>query len=95
MYHARHETPGGTITVHATRAATGTPRLEQVVFSGDFFVTPPRVLLDLEAALRQVALGQAARVAAEFLAAAPIELMSVAPDAIVETLRDALEADPA
>lgn len=95
VYHARHETPGGTITVHATRAATGTPRLEQVVFSGDFFVTPPRVLLDLEAALRQVALGQAARVAAEFLAAAPIELMSVAPDAIVETLRDALEAEPA
>ncbi|MGE0483731.1 MAG: biotin/lipoate A/B protein ligase family protein [Gammaproteobacteria bacterium] len=92
--HAHRVTAGGTIAVHARLAATGTPRLEQVVFSGDFFVTPPRVLFDLEGALRQVEVARAAEVAADYLAAAPIELISVAPGAIVETLRAALHDGP-
>jgi lipoate-protein ligase A len=92
--HARRVTAGGTIAVHATLAASGTARLQQVVFSGDFFVTPPRVLLDLEAALKQVEVARAADVAAAFLAAAPIELISVAPGALVETLRAAMHGEP-
>lgn len=45
-------TPGGTMTAYVRLAATGAPRIQQVLITGDFFANPPRLVFDLEAALR-------------------------------------------
>jgi len=46
----------------------GEPRIRETLISGDFFATPPRAVLDLEAALRGVPLGEADAALAAFFA---------------------------
>lgn len=68
---------GGTVTVHVRRAAGDAHRIQALWISGDFFATPPRLVLDLEARLKDVPVHEAEAVAMRFLADAPIEFLSV------------------
>lgn len=52
-------------------------RIREVLFTGDFFVTPPRTVFDLEAALRGIAVANAPGAIADFFARAPVGLLSV------------------
>jgi len=81
--HAGVETPGGTIEVELElRGAT----VAAARFSGDFFVSPVRVLFDLEAHLRGCAVAALAETARAFLARARVDALSIDPAHFVEVL---------
>jgi lipoate-protein ligase A len=61
-----------------------------VLFSGDFFVAPPRILFDLEAALRGKEVALAEMVIADFFAAADTGTISLAPTDFSDALNDAV-----
>lgn len=84
--------PGGTITVHALRSLRRPPALERLFVSGDFFVSPPRMVLDLEAALRDTPLPLLDERVAEFFVRQRPEALSIAPADISATIRAALAA---
>lgn len=86
------DTPGGLVEVHLKLAAGGTPRIASVILSGDFFVTPPRVVYDLECALRDSRVADIERNVATFFDQAGIETLSLAPDALAAAIRAAAEA---
>ena len=50
--HAACHGAGGTIEAWVRREGASDDRIREVLITGDFFVTPPRTVLDLEAALR-------------------------------------------
>jgi lipoate-protein ligase A len=48
-----HLGAGGLVSAHLRLEGPNGDRVREVLFTGDFFVTPPRIVFDLEAALRQ------------------------------------------
>ena len=70
--------PGGTIQCHLRLEGPAQDRIREVLFTGDFFVTPPRTIYDLEARLRRIPLEDAGRVTREFFETAGTEVLSVA-----------------
>ncbi|MFD2173891.1 lipoate--protein ligase family protein [Rhodobacter lacus] len=68
--------PGGAITAHLRLEGAGQDRIREVLFTGDFFVAPPRIVPDLEAALRGVALEAVPDTVEGFFAQAGAALMS-------------------
>lgn len=84
--------PGGTITVYARRTLRRPHALERVFVTGDFFVSPPRIVLDLEAALRDTPLPALEERVATFFAQHRPEVLSITPADISATLRAALAA---
>ena len=54
-------------------------RIVEALITGDFFVTPPRTIIDLEASLRGVEVDNVDRHVTEFFAAKNVGLLSVAP----------------
>jgi lipoate-protein ligase A len=73
---ASRECAGGKITAYA-RFDGGV--LREVLLTGDFFVTPPRTVPDLEAALRNVPLGEVRPAVERFFATANVGILTVAP----------------
>lgn len=82
--------PGGRLRADLTleRAV-----LRSATFSGDFIAAPPRVVLDLEAALRGVARAAAPETARRFLAQAGADMLSLRPDDFATVLAQALGQD--
>lgn len=76
---ASHTGSGGTITAHLRLEGPGQDRIREVLFTGDFFIAPSRIVPDLEAALRGVALGDAEDAVRAFFDTAGASLMSAAP----------------
>jgi lipoate-protein ligase A len=74
-----HTGPGGTITAYARLDGPHLGRIREVLFTGDFFVAPPRTVFDLEAALRNVPITEAAAAIEGFFAQTPVGLLSVSP----------------
>jgi len=85
---ASHTGAGGTITVYARLAGPQRDRIDRVLITGDFFVTPPRTVFDLEAALRNVSVGEAGQAVERFFTQARVGLLSVSPG----DFRNAVEA---
>lgn len=84
-------TPGGTITAHVRCEGAGAARrIREILLSGDFFVAPPRVVLDLEAHLRGVPVGDVAAEIAAFLAAASIGTLSLTAADFIAVVEDAV-----
>lgn len=81
---ASHTGPGGTVTAYLRLDGA---RIRDILFTGDFFITPPRVVFDLEASLRNVPLEEAGAAVERFFAAAHVGLLSIAP----KDFRTALE----
>ena len=91
MLSAAVSSAGGTISAHVRLEGPGEARLREVLFTGDFFVAPPRVIFDLESALRGVpvpALGQAVR---DFFAGADVGLLSATPSDFAGALEAAFD----
>ncbi|MEX5729565.1 lipoate-protein ligase A [Rhodovulum iodosum] len=76
---ASHTGAGGTITAHLRLEGPRQDRIREVLFTGDFFVAPPRIVPDLEAALRGVELGNLETAVEGFFANSGASLMSAAP----------------
>ena len=74
-----HAGPGGTITAYVRLEGARLDRIREVLVTGDFFVTPPRTILDLEASLRGAAAGEVRGAVERFFLHAPVELLSVTP----------------
>ena len=70
---------GGTIAAHVRLEGPQQDRFREVVITGDFFVTPPRIIYDLEAALRGTAVADAAKAVETFFEAAGVGLLTAAP----------------
>ena len=84
--------PGGTISAHVRLEGPRSHRIREVLITGDFFVTPPRVILDLEARLRGVAIDEVREHASQFFAEASIGLLTAQPEDFIRALEDAVQA---
>ena len=84
-----HTGPGGTITAYLRLDGAARDRIREVLFTGDFFVAPPRTVFDLEASLRNVSLAQSGDAVHAFFARTPVGLLSVSPGDFAAALRAA------
>jgi len=80
--------PGGTVRADIRLEGRRRDRIREILLTGDFFVTPPRMILDLEAALRGIETEAAGAAVADFFVGSPGQLLSLAPEdfrSVVET----------
>ena len=77
LAHYRHEVRIAHLAAHAGCASE---RVREVLITGDFFVTPPRTVLDLEAALRGAPVDEIGERVRAFFAAAEIGVLSAGAD---------------
>ena len=82
--------PGGTITTYLRLEGPAQNRVRAALVTGDFFITPPRVIYDLESRMRGVYLEDLPAVIRRFFAAADLEVLSVSPDDFIASIDDAL-----
>lgn len=82
---------GGTIEMYVRRQGPRGHRLGAVLVTGDFFVTPPRVVYDLEAALRGAFVNEVDTVLDAFFEQAEVDSLSVRPEDFAAALKDALD----
>ena len=82
---------GGTITSYLRLEGARQKRIREVLLTGDFFVTPPRVTLDLEASLRGVAVSELEQRVNAFFDKADVGMLSVSPSDFLASISAALE----
>lgn len=81
---------GGTISAHVRLEGPRRDRIREIVITGDFFVTPPRTILDLEAALRGVAVDEIEGCVHAFFKQADVGLLTAAPGDFAAAINDAV-----
>lgn len=86
----RQTCPGGTITSYLRLEGPAQNRVRGALITGDFFITPPRVIFDLESNLRGVYLDDLEQTVRDFFRNTDVEVLSVSPDDFVASLKDAL-----
>lgn len=80
VHEASQTGAGGTVSAYVRLEGAGAARrLREVLLTGDFFVTPPRMVLDLEAALRGVMVAEAGSAVDRFFATTKPDLLTIAP----------------
>jgi len=72
-----HTGAGGTVTAYVRLEGPARERVREVLITGDFFVTPPRTVFDLEAALRNVPVAQVGGAIERFFSEAKVGLLTV------------------
>ncbi len=77
IYSGTHTSGGGSITAHVRLEGPRQDRIREILFTGDFFVTPPRVVMDLESVLRGVLLADSAAEIDTFLERTNVGTLSV------------------
>ena len=85
-----HTGAGGTIDSFVKLEGPTREILQRVLISGDFFVTPPRVVFDLEAHLQGRRLDEVEPAVEAFFEAADVDTLSVAPADFAASIADAL-----
>jgi lipoate-protein ligase A len=86
----RQVCPGGTITSYLRLEGPAQNRVRGALITGDFFITPPRVIYDLESRLRGVYLDDLDDVVRTFFGKAEVEVLSVSPQDFIASLQNAL-----
>jgi lipoate-protein ligase A len=86
----RQISPGGTITTYLRLEGPAQNRIRAALFTGDFFITPPRVIYDLESALRGVYLDDLAGVIHAFFEETEVAVLSVSADDFIASVQEAL-----
>lgn len=79
--------PGGAIDAYV---AVVNDRIRDILITGDFFVTPPRTIFDLEASLRGVRTDEVEVSIEAFFAKAEVEALSTDPKRFYEVIRAAV-----
>lgn len=87
-----HTGAGGTVTAYVRLEGPARDRVREVLITGDFFVTPPRTVFDLEAGLRNVPVGQIGAAIERFFAQAKIGLLTVSPADFRTAIESAIAA---
>lgn len=85
-----HTGPGGTVRTYLRLQGPRQNRIASALITGDFFVTPPRVVYDLEGALRGLPLEQVAGTLDCFFRDAAIEVLSVEKEDFLQSLQAAI-----
>jgi lipoate-protein ligase A len=85
-----HTGPGGTIDVFVKLEGPTRRILQRALITGDFFVTPPRIVFDLEAHLAGTRLDEINSGIEQFFAGNDIDMLSVAPGDFKTAIADAL-----
>jgi len=85
--------PGGSITTYLRLEGPAQNRIRAALITGDFFVTPPRLIFDLESRLRGIYLDDVTRVVTEFFQQSDFEVLSVSPQDFVASIEDALASE--
>jgi len=83
-----HACPGGTVTAYVRLEGRPANRIGQVLFTGDFFVAPPRIVFDLEGSLKGIEPAAAGEAVEAFFDGRELAALSVTP----ADFRRALEA---
>jgi lipoate-protein ligase A len=86
----RHTGPGGAITSYLRLEGPSQNRVRAVLITGDFFVTPPRLIYDLESSLRGVYVRDLGDAIRKFFDEAAVDMLSVSPQDFVLSLENAL-----
>jgi lipoate-protein ligase A len=86
-----HTGAGGTIDAFVKLEGPTRKLLQRVLLSGDFFITPPRVVFDLEAQLQDIRLDEVEPAIERFFRDTEIDMLSVTPDDFCASIVDALE----
>ena len=89
----RQASPGGTITTYLRLEGPAQNRVRAALITGDFFITPPRVIYDLESRLRGVYLDELIEVIRTFFEESQVEVLSVSPDDFIASVEDALAGE--
>ena len=87
-----HMGAGGTVTTYLRLEGAARKRIGQALITGDFFVAPPRVVYDLEAALRGAYVVDAGEIIERFFRERPINALSVTAADFRASLDGALAA---
>jgi lipoate-protein ligase A len=87
-----HTGAGGTVTTYLRLEGAARKRIGQALVTGDFFVAPPRVVYDLEAALRGAYVADADEIIDRFFRERPINALSVTAADFRASLDGALAA---
>ena len=85
-----HTGAGGTIRTYLRLQGPAQNRIASALITGDFFVTPPRVIYDLEGALRGLFLDDVEGTLDCFFKNTPIETLSVGKEDFLESLKATL-----
>ena len=88
---AMRKTAGGLVRVMAT-VDTVRERLKQAFITGDFFINPRRAIIDLEAALRDLALERVDETVDAFFKNRTVEMLLLTPEDLKAVLREALRS---
>ena len=70
---------GGTVRADIRLEGPRRELIREVLITGDFFVTPPRVIFDLEAALRGLEIGDVGRVVDDYFLRTNADFLSLGP----------------
>jgi len=87
-----HTGPGGTIDSYVKLEGPTRRVLQRVLISGDFFVTPPRIVFDLEASLLGVRIDEIDATIERFFAENDIDMLSVALEDFQASIKAALQS---
>ena len=90
MLSSRHATPGGTVTAFVRLEDNNRDRIREVLITGDFFVAPPRTILDLEAALRGAYVKDVGQTVESFFETADVGFMTVKAADLVTAVEGAV-----
>jgi len=85
-----HTGAGGTINTYVKLEGPIHAILQRVLITGDFFVTPPRVIFDLEAALAGTRLNEVEATIRSFFETTDIDMLSVSADDFIASINDSL-----
>ena len=69
--------PGGSVRADIRLEGAHRDRIREALITGDFFVTPPRIVLDLEASLRGLDVAAAGEAVERFLDRTPADFLSL------------------
>ena len=90
MWAGTYTGSGGTIDAYVKREGPTDGILQRVLLCGDFFVTPPRVVLDLEAALAGTRIEDIGETVDRFFADNEVGMLSVSPGDFKAAIADAI-----
>jgi len=85
-----HTGAGGTIDSYVRLEGATLGVIQRVLITGDFFITPPRIIFDLEASLQGVRIGDVEKTVRSFFEATDIDMLSVTADDFIASINDAL-----
>lgn len=80
---------GGTVNAFIRLEGAHDERIREVLLTGDFFVTPPRIVLDLESHLRRVPVADIHQSVQDFFEHADVGLLTISPDDFTKAIENA------